>query len=349
MLKKSFIPPHLDRFPARAQLLCSGPNDTRPDQQGESGNMGGIPAAPVCAGIWIPETVTLEGLGKKEEWLQGRIAANPSILGLGDLSLIQRERKQPSGGRIDLLLRDDDNDKHYEVEVQRGATNPDHIIRTIEYWDVERRRYPQYSHCGVLVAEEITGRFFNVINLLNSSGQIPLMAVKLTVINSPCECDGIGLLFTKILGEFEFAPSDESGDEAQPATMEDWIARAGEGQMDFAGEIFRNIAGSGWSMNPTIQYLGMKNDSTEQVNAKFVVVPKRAHVWARFRMPQSKKWDEKLADVPGFKGYKPEPGWRCYRFKCTRSNFVDNQKVVLRRLFEAAVAGGDGEQEDADA
>ena len=27
-----------------------------------------------------------------------------------------------------------------------------HIIRTIEYWDIERRRYPQYEHVAVIVA-----------------------------------------------------------------------------------------------------------------------------------------------------------------------------------------------------
>ena len=46
-----------------------------------------------------------------------------------------------------------------------------HIIRTIEYWDIERKRYPQYEHCAVLVAEDITSRFLNVISLFN--GTIP--------------------------------------------------------------------------------------------------------------------------------------------------------------------------------
>ena len=30
-----------------------------------------------------------------------------------------------------------------------------------EYWDIERRRYPQYDHCAVLIAEDITSRFLN--------------------------------------------------------------------------------------------------------------------------------------------------------------------------------------------
>ena len=52
-----------------------------------------------------------------------------------------------------------------------------HIIRTIEYWDIERRRYPQYDHIAVIVAEDVTSRFLNVISLFN--GSIPLMAIQI--------------------------------------------------------------------------------------------------------------------------------------------------------------------------
>lgn len=107
-----------------------------------------------------------------EKLIQDYIFDDPTVLGLGDLSPIQREKVQPSGGRLDLLLADD-NETRYEVEIQLGATDPSHIIRTIEYWDSERKRYPQYDHCAVIVAEEITGRFMNVISLFN--GSIPLL------------------------------------------------------------------------------------------------------------------------------------------------------------------------------
>jgi hypothetical protein len=63
------------------------------------------------------------------------------------------------------------------VEIQLGATDEAHIIRTIEYWDIEKSRYPQYEHVAVIVAEDITSRFLNVINLFNKS--IPLIAVQM--------------------------------------------------------------------------------------------------------------------------------------------------------------------------
>ena len=100
----------------------------------------------------------------KEDAIQQFIYDDPSCLGLGELTAINKEKIQPAGGRLDLLFVDDDNTR-YEIEVQLGPTDPSHIIRTIEYWDNERKRYPQYDHCAVIVAEEITNRLYNIIQL----------------------------------------------------------------------------------------------------------------------------------------------------------------------------------------
>jgi hypothetical protein len=97
-----------------------------------------------------------------EKWVQERIAEEPGIIGLGDVILKDKERIQPRAGRLDLLLQEADGNRRFEVEVQLGATDEAHIIRTIEYWDIERKRYPQYEHTAVIIAEDITSRFLNV-------------------------------------------------------------------------------------------------------------------------------------------------------------------------------------------
>src|SRR3990172_5435575 len=111
-----------------------------------------------------------------EKWVQDRIAEDPTILGLGDVILKDRERNQPRAGRLDLLLQEVEGNRRFEVEIQLGKTDESHIIRTIEYWDIERKRYPQYDHTAVIIAEEITSRFLNVIGLFN--GFIPLVAIQ---------------------------------------------------------------------------------------------------------------------------------------------------------------------------
>ena len=56
-----------------------------------------------------------------------------TLLGLGELRLLAREKPLHGGGRLDLLFTDDDSTR-YEVELQLGSTDETHIIRTLEYW-----------------------------------------------------------------------------------------------------------------------------------------------------------------------------------------------------------------------
>ena len=128
--------------------------------------------------------------------MQERIAEDPSLLGLGDLILKDKERIHPQGGRLDILCQDAESNRRYEIEIQLGKSNESHIIRTIEYWDIERKRYPQYEHTAVLVAEEITSRFLNVISLFN--GFIPLVAIQMQALRIG---DQVSLVFTTVLNE----------------------------------------------------------------------------------------------------------------------------------------------------
>lgn len=131
--------------------------------------------------IWLKDHPEIN-----EKWVQDRICEDPSILGLGDLVLKDKERLQPRAGRLAILLQDLEDDRRYEVELQLGRTDESHIIRTIEYWDIEKKRYPQYDHCAVIIAEDITSRFLNVISLFNSA--IPIIAIQMAAfgINDQC-------------------------------------------------------------------------------------------------------------------------------------------------------------------
>ena len=139
-----------------------------------------------------------------EKWLQDIIAEDPSIIGIGDVILKDKERIHQGAGRLDLLLQDADGIDRYEVEIQLGATDESHIIRTIEYWDIERKRYPQYNHTAIIIAEDITSRFLNVISLFN--GSIPLMAIQVCAIQT---AEGVGLHFTKVLDVQQLGLVDE--------------------------------------------------------------------------------------------------------------------------------------------
>jgi hypothetical protein len=107
------------------------------------------------------------------------------------------------------------------VEIQLGRTDETHIIRTLEYWDIERKRYPQYDHTAVIVAEDITSRFLNVISLFN--GFIPLVALQVAAIRIE---DKMTLLFTRVLDQLQLGTVDEDIEIQAPATRSYWEERS---------------------------------------------------------------------------------------------------------------------------
>src|SRR4051812_25687582 len=167
-----------------------------------------------------------------EKWVQELIARDPSIIGLGDLQLRQKERIQPRAGRLDLLLQDEEN-RRYEVELQLGSTDETHIIRTIEYWDIERKRYPQYDHCAVIIAEDITSRFLNVISLFN--GAVPLIAIQMQALRVG---EHLTLNFTTVVDELTRGLIDEDEDaQAAPADRNYWESKATKDTVSLADDL----------------------------------------------------------------------------------------------------------------
>src|SRR5712671_5022844 len=172
-----------------------------------------------------------------EKWVQDLMANDPSILGLGDLVLRDRERVHPRAGRLDLLLQDPETKRRYEVELQLGATDETHIIRTIEYWDIERKRYPQYDHCAVLIAEDITSRFLNVISLFN--GTIPLIAIQMQALRV---AGTLTLVFTTVMDELSRGLVDEDEEaEAFPADRAYWEGKASKAALAITDSLLENV------------------------------------------------------------------------------------------------------------
>lgn len=214
-----------------------------------------------------------------EAWVQQQIWNDPKILGLGELTSHTKEKIQPSGGRLDLLLEDRESDppKRYECEVQLGATDESHIIRTIEYWDIERKRYPQFDHVAVLVAEAVTGRFLNVIHLFN--GHIPLIVLKMTAY----EVDGdIALTFTKILDEMQFGlPDDENYSE--PVDRAYWENKSCKEMLKLTEKLFAHVQeiDPAVKLNYTKHYIGLNRNNAAANYCWFN--PKKKYVYMDFK------------------------------------------------------------------
>jgi hypothetical protein len=230
--------------------------------------------------------------GLSEKWVQEQISADPGLLGLGDVDVKDVERVQPHGGRLDMLLYDPLANTRYEVELQLGATDESHIIRTIEYWDTERRRWPQYEHVAVIVAEEITARFFNVISLFN--GAIPVIAIQLSAI----EVGGaVTLVFTKVLDRITLGVAeDEEKDE--PADRAYWAGRASAETLAITDGILAVIqeVDSGVALKYNRHYIGLARAGVAGNYASFRP-RKKPPVLADFRVPRSDDLDQRLEDA----------------------------------------------------
>lgn len=242
----------------------------------------------------------------KEDLIQKFIFEKPEVLQLGDLTPIQRERIQPAGGRLDLLLGSTDNESRYEVEIQLGATDPSHIIRTIEYWDTEKKRYPQYDHCAVIVAEEITGRFMNVINLFN--GAIPLIALQMSAYKVG---DEISLTFTKVIDKI--TPGTDEEDEYEVTDRPYWENRSTKKMLKTVDDIFTDLAEyvTGYELKYNKFYIGISKDGVAKNFISFK--PKKSFLYLIFKANEDKQLSDKLEEAGLDITY--ESRWKQYRIK----------------------------------
>jgi len=240
----------------------------------------------------IAEDISLKNSEFNEDWLQARIAENPQILGLGELDLIERERKHKSG-RLDILLADTQNDKRYEVEIMLGQLDESHIIRCIEYWDIEKKRYPHYEHCAVIVAEDITSRFLNVLSLFN--GQIPLIAIQLNALKIGNQ---IVLNFVKVMDQFSLRRDDTAEVKLVETNRDYWNKRATKKTVDIVDELLEILNAnldSPQQLNYTKYYIGL-NDGLKSRNFVYFK-PKKQFTHIYFELENQESWVEKLDEL----------------------------------------------------
>lgn len=260
-----------------------------------------------------------------EKWIQEIIANNPSILGLGDLILKDKERIHPKAGRLDLLLQDPDSERRYEVEIQLGKVDESHIIRTIEYWDIEKKRYSQYDHCAVIIAEDITNRFLNVINIFN--GSIPLIAIKMEAYKNG---NDYWLTFTTVLNEVSLGLVEE--DEIKEATDRNYWEKRGTAKTvaltdDLVTMI--NEFTSGYELKYNKFYIGLAKDGQPD---NFVIFrPKKSNTTMEIRLEQTAEIDKMIEDAD-LDLMEYDNKWNRYRIRISKQDLTKNKELIVNLL-----------------
>jgi hypothetical protein len=266
-----------------------------------------------------------------EKWVQERIAEDPSILGLGELLLRDKERIQPRAGRLDLLLQDPDSTQRYEVEIQLGKTDEAHIIRAIEYWDIERKRYPQYDHTAVVVAEDITSRFLNVISLFN--GFIPLVALQLNAVQVGSQ---ISLVATTVLDQMTLGLVEDDGNgEVEKADRAYWEKRGSKETVAIADDLLEIIKEfkPDCELNYNKFYIGLTENGRPNNFADFR--PKKAFLGFAPRLKRSEEIEEKLdAANLDWMDYNTRMGR--YRIRLVKGDVKKHRDLLKELLVKAA-------------
>lgn len=269
-----------------------------------------------------------------EKWVQQQIADDPAILGLGDLELKDKERRQLGAGRLDLLLQEPETLKRYEVEIQLGPTDESHIIRTIEYWDIERKKYPQYEHAAVIVAEDITSRFLNVIQLFN--GMIPLIALKMTAYRVG---DQVALTFVKVLDEMVYGLVGTDEPVSEPTDRKHWEAKASPKTLlatDDLLTLVRKVEPNA-SLKYNKHYIGLEIDGTAW---NFVVFrPRKAHTIMEFKLPPQGEETKTMLEAAEIDSLAYDSQFGFYRIRL-ETDLNEKQREVILNLIEQAHSKG---------
>jgi predicted transport protein len=279
------------------------------------------------------DRIVLKGHAEyNESWVQERIGEDPAILGLGELILKDKERMQPKAGRLDILLQDPESNRRYEVEVQLGSTDESHIIRTIEYWDIERKRYPQYDHTAVIVAEDITSRFLNVIALFN--GFLPLVALQISALRCG---DQISLVCTKVLDQMTLGFEEEE-EEPEVVDRSYWEKRATKDTVQLADRLLELIH----TFAPSVElkynkfYIGLAQEG--RANNFVMFQPQKNAVRIEVRMPRAEDVEtqisEKGLDLTDY------TKWGSYRIRLSKADAKEHSQFLMELMKKAFEEGG---------
>lgn len=266
-----------------------------------------------------------------EKWLQEVIANSPEILGLGDITLRETERRQLNGGRLDLMFDDEAAKVRYTVELQLGASDEAHIIRTIEYWDNERNRNPHIDHIAVIVAEDITTRFLNVISLFNKS--IPLVAIQLSAIEVG---DAVTLNFVKVLDISTNMGWEEDNTTAVATDRAYWLKKATPHTVGLADQMLSVVHGifgnNRLELNYNKHYIGLASGGV--ANNFITMKPRKQNLLLQLRIPRSDEVTDLIEQ--DFELVSYDARWGLYQVRVTDKDILDNHAELTDLIRRAA-------------
>lgn len=276
-----------------------------------------------------------------EKTLQEAIANNPEILGLGEITLRETERRQLNGGRLDLLFDDETTKVRYTVELQLGATDETHIIRTIEYWDNERSRNPHIDHIAVIVAEDITTRFLNVISLFNKS--VPLIAIQLSAIEVG---NDVTINCVKVLDLSTSMGWEEDNTSVVSTDRQYWLKKATPETVEMADKLLAIVHevtdSKNLELNYNKHYIGLASGGV--ANNFISMKPRKHNVLLQVKLSRSDELTELIEQSLELISY--DNRWGLYQVRVTQNDLKESIEALRELIARASGAKDSTELED---
>jgi hypothetical protein len=263
-----------------------------------------------------------------ESWLEKQVVEHPEILELRATKVVRSQILQKSGGRVDLLLKDEDNEIVYTVELMLGAVDASHIVRTIDYFLREQTRpdAEDWTHVAVLVAEDIRGsRFMHVVEHLSTL--MPLIVIELSALQVG---DSITLKSTRIFDGTE----EQEGEieDGETYSREYWLKKSSTASVELVEKLFPILQNLTTGVRPTYKkwFIGISVGNRAENFVYFS--PKKSFV--RVSAPQisnGTEWKERVERA----GFKLLEGGEGVRFRVFPQQFEQHRELFVE-LFDQA-------------
>jgi hypothetical protein len=178
----------------------------------------------------------------------------------------------------------------------------------------------------VIVAEDITSRFLNVISLFN--GFIPIVAVQMQAFRFG---DSISLVFTTVLSEMRLGLVDDDEAVADVTDRSYWEKRASKQTLAITDSLFGIISGfaPGISLKYNKFYIGLAKDG--QPNNFAIFRPKKDWVWFEPKLDKDEATQAKL-DEAGLDVVEYDSRGGRYRIRIGKNDLSKHEALVTELL-----------------
>ncbi len=181
--------------------------------------------------------------------------------------------------------------------------------------------------CAVIIAEDITSRFLNVISLFN--GNIPIIAIQMKAVKIE---QNISLLFTKVLDEMTLGTEEEEIQEVVDRNY--WTRKSNTKYLNLMDKVMKSVSEliPGFEVNYNKHYIGLAKDGVSKNFISFN--PRKGSLMLLIKHEQDEEISSVLDDSDlDLLAYDRK--WKQYRMRLQESDVERNMEVILPIIEKA--------------